>query len=130
MIACISMQVCKVVEGLYQLEVTIFGYNNPTGRCQECGSHQECCDAPADTRCSGRALCDSSFTYCLRGIGSTGRNCSYFGNRTSNSNSDDGPINFSQSRVLGLENPVILEGLTNAYMVMSLIVTGNPCTYP
>ena len=115
--------VCILVEGLYQLEVTVFDYNNPTGRCQECNSPfldgiLGCCDNLGSTSCAGRDLCDSSFTYCLRTIGSTGRGCSYFGIRKSDSNTDDRPLDFSQSRVLGLENSVILQGLTNTYSVV------------
>ena len=122
----IIMQVCVLVDGLYQLEVTVFGYNNPTGRCQDCIEEDDdirgCCDDFENTRCSGSELCDSFFTYCLRTIGSTGRGCSYFGNQISGVNSDDGPLNFSQSTVLGLTNPIILQGLTNTYTVMSLVL--------
>ena len=117
------MQVCVLVDGLYQLEVTVFGYNNPTGRCQDCLEDDDlrgCCDDFESTSCRGSTLCDSYFTYCLRTTGSTGRGCSYFGNRRSNINIDDGPLTFSQSTVLGLENPILLQGLTSAYMVMTV----------
>ena len=115
-----KLQVGVLVEGTYQLEVTIFGYNNPTGRCQGCprrSGTRACCDDFDSTSCSGSDLCDSMFTYCLRTIGSSGSDCSYFGTQTSNINVADGPLNFSQYRVLGLENPLILQGLTNIYMV-------------
>lgn len=122
---------CVLVEGLYQLEVTVFGYNNPTGRCQDCrggdddddddnGNFRGCCDNFESSSCSGSSLCDSYFVYCLRTMGSTGRGCSYFGNRISNVNGDDSPLNFSQSMVLGLENPIVLQGLTSTYTVMHL----------
>ena len=124
------LQVCVVVEGLYQLEVTVFGYDNPTGRCQNCIGDTDdddddddnvnvrgCCDNFQSTSCSGSALCDSYFRYCLQTIGSTGGGCSYFGNRISNVNENDGPFNFSQSMLLGLENPITLQGLTSTYMV-------------
>lgn len=116
------MQVCILVDGLYQLEVTVFGYSNPTGRCETCiedDNLRGCCDDFESTRCSGSLLCDSFFVYCLRTVGSTGRGCSYFGNRISNVNGDDSPLNFSQSIVLGLENPITLRGLTSTYTVMS-----------
>ena len=109
-------QVCVLVQGLYQLEVTVFGYDNPTARCQGCGSLQGCCESFDSTSC-GNDHCDSYFTYCLRTIGSTGRGCFYFGNRISDRNDNDGSLDFSQSMVLGLENPIILWGLTNTYMV-------------
>ena len=116
------MQVCVIVKGLYQLEVTVFGYNNPTGRCHQCvnpaNNQPGCCDDFVQTNCSGNFSCDSFFVYCLRpALERTGGNCSYFSNQTSDFNPDDGDLNFSQSPVLGLDNPIILQGLTNAYMV-------------
>ena len=112
---------CVLVEGLYQLEVTVFGYNNPTGRCEECTWEQNaCCDSSA-TDCNGDNLCDSYFIYSVqRPLGGTDRDCSYSINQTSNINHNDAPLDFSQSPVLGLENPVILQGLTDTYMVMAL----------
>ena len=112
-------QVCVLVEGLYQLEVTVFGYNNPNGRCQNCGDLRGCCDEFDITSCFGSDRCDSFFTYCLRTIGSTGRGCSYSGNQRSDRNTDDRPLDFSQNMVLGLENPIILQGLTETYMVFN-----------
>ena len=114
---------CALVDGLYQIEVTVFGYDNPTGRCQECLEEgvRGCCDNFESTSCSGSSLCDSFFIYCLRAVGSTGRGCSYFGNRISNVNVDDGSLNFSQSTVLGLENPTVLQGLTDTYTVYILL---------
>ena len=108
-----------VVEGLYQLEVTVFGYNNPTGRCQGCvhDDTRGCCDDFRRTSCSDSELCDSYFIYCLQEKGSTESGCSHIGNQRSTHNINDGPLNFSQSMVLGLENPIILQGLTNTYMV-------------
>ena len=115
-----NLQVYILVEGAYQLEVTVFGYNNPTGRCQGCprrSGTRACCDDFDSISCSGSDHCDSRFTYCLQTLGSTDSDCSYFGTRTSTINVADGPLNFSQNRVLGLENPLILQGLTNTYMV-------------
>ena len=60
----------------------------------------------------------SYFIYCLRTIGSSGRNCSYFGTRMSFANTDDRPIDFTNQRsVLGLDNPFQLQGLTDTYSV-------------
>ena len=106
------------MEGLYQLEVTVFGYDNPTGRCQ-CDGSQRCCESSGSTSC-GR-MCDSYFVYCLRTIGSTGRGCSFFGNWISTHNDNDGSLDFSESMVLNLENPINLRGLTDTYMVMLLM---------
>ena len=50
-------------------------------------------------------------------IGRTGRDCFYYGNQTSDFIPDDGRLNFSHSPVLGLENPIVLQGSTNTYKV-------------
>ena len=110
------------VNGLYMLEVNVYGYNNPTGRCQSCTSQMApdvmgCCDLHNTIECSSGLLCDSYFYYCLRALGSEGGHCSYFGNVTSNVNRNDAFIDFSQSMVLGLDNPLILPGLTNNWTV-------------
>ena len=115
---CMLWQVCVLVEGLYQLEVTVFGYDNPTGRCQ-CDGSPRCCDNSGTTNCGRR--CDSYFRYCLRTIESTERGCSYFDSRMSARNNNDGSLDFSRSTVLNLENPIILRGLTDTYMVMLLM---------
>jgi hypothetical protein len=119
------------VDGLYQLEVTVFGYNNPTGRCQGCGDLQGCCDGFGSTNCASIQfnLCDSYFNYCLRTIGSTERGCSYFGNQRSNSNTGDAPLDFSQNMVLGLENPITLQGLTDTYTVISFKIYLSVLTF-
>lgn len=127
------MQVWALVEGLYLLDVRLYGYSNPTGICQDCLSdmtgQRGCCDRFRTTDCA-EFQCDSFFFYCLRDLGNDEElGCSYFGNRTSSVNIDDGSINFSQSTVLGLENPLILMGLTDAWNVSastlySIIVVG------
>ena len=116
------MQVCVLVRGRYLVEVELFGYNNPTQTCQECRTGGQfanpgCCDYHSRDTCLDSDRCDSFFFYCLRTIGSSGRNCSYFGTKTSNANSNDGLIDFNQSSVLGLENPLQMQGLTDAYTV-------------
>ena len=40
----------------------------------------------------------------------------------SDSNEDDGPLDFSLSMVLGLENPITLQGLTDTYDNMVLAI--------
>ena len=109
------------MRGWYVVEVRLFGYNNPTQTCQDClfGQFADhgCCDNFDRTICMGGDRCDSNFIYCLRTIGSTGRNCSYFGTKLSSVNTNDGLINFNQNSVLGLDNPLRLQGLTDAYIV-------------
>ena len=112
------------IKGLYLLEVRLYGYNNPTGRCQACVSvrtpeQMGCCDRHNTTEC-GNLLCDTYFDYCLRSLGSSEKGqvgCSYFGNVRSTANRNDGLIDFSRSTVLGLDNPLILPGLTNDWNV-------------
>lgn len=112
-----------IVEGRYLLQVELFGYSNPTGRCKECQiiglDLIGCCDQQLTNLlpCLGVLRCDSYFSYCLRPIGSEGENCSYFGSRMSTANRDDGHTDFAQGTVLGLENPLQLQGLTANYAV-------------
>ena len=114
-------QVRMFVSGRYVVEVALYGYNNPTQTCHDCRDGQfadlGCCDRQDRTTCNGGDRCDSYFIYCLRTIGSSGRNCSYFGTRISTANSNDASINFNQSSVLGLENPLQMQGLTDTYTV-------------
>ena len=115
------MQVCVLVSGRYVVEVDLFGYNNPTQTCQDCRDGGQfappgCCDRHSSNICNGGDRCDSYFYYCLRTIDSSGRDCSYVGNRVSAVNMNDVAVNFiNQSLVLGLENPLQLQGLTDAY---------------
>ena len=104
------------------LEEHLHGYNNPTGTCQSCTSQMApdvmgCCDLYNTIECNSGLLCDSYFYYCLRALGSEGEDCSYFGNVTSNVNCHDAFVDFSQSPVLGLDNPLILPGLTNNWNI-------------
>ena len=121
----IITQVCVVVEGRYLVEVRLNGYSNPTGKCghvkHRCQTNTPgefyCCDS-YDTTCSGNERCDSFFFYCLRPLGEDRLGC--LDNETraeSSSNENDRPINFSRSRVLGLDNPQKFSGLRNAYKV-------------
>ena len=114
------VQVCVLVEGRYLVEVRLNGYTNPTGRCQ--GYQTPCCDGFA-TVCSGSNLCDSYFTYCLRPFGDIREppvGCTRSSNEYRNIsfiNTDDRPLDFSQSTVLGLNNPQVLSGLEGPYEV-------------
>ena len=109
-----------VVRGRYLVEVEVFGYNNPTQTCQDCRDGGQfadpgCCDRHDRSICISNDRCDSFFIYCLRTIGSTGRDCSYIENQMSLVNQEDLAIDFNESLVLGLNNPLQLQGLTNAY---------------
>ena len=98
------------------VEVRLFGYQNPTGRCEQCPNSfisdpRRCCDDfSRDSYCDeGDRECDSYFTYCLKPYGIGGMGCSNLvESLTSTVNTDDGPLDFSQSTVLGLPNPLQL----------------------
>ena len=117
-----------VVEGYYLVQVRLNGYSNPTGKCGHgrCQTNTPgefyCCDS-FDTTCSGWERCDSYFVYCLRPLGNDNRlGCHDNETRAeSSTNSDDNePINFSHSKVLGLDNPQNFPGLGDAYKVRSI----------
>ena len=106
------------------VELTLFDYDNPTGTCydpQWCvrnGLHR-CCDSNfilwTFLECTGGRRCDSYFIYCLRPLGSEGEGCSNYQQRISTFNQDDNnPIDVTRSTVLGLENPLILRGITES----------------
>ena len=114
------------------VEVRLSGYRNPTGRCEECPHERNveprrCCDDfNRYSNCfqgnRGRE-CDSYFTYCLRPYGTTFRGCFTYETVTSTVNTDDGPLDFSQSTVLGLPNPLQLQ-INDNIMLSMMNVSG------
>jgi hypothetical protein len=116
--------VLVAVEGRYLVEVRLNGYTNPSGKCnsENCfteNGQQYCCDSYDTDICMGGDRCDSYFLYCLRPLGEVDR-VGCFNNETrdvSLHNRDDGYVDFSQSKVLGLNNPQNFSGLENAYEV-------------
>ena len=122
-----------VVKGRYILQVTISGYINPFQRCAGCASLSRCCDTNFNTNsCFGNRRCDTFFFFCLRPIDSNVRNgtgCSYSGNLTSEVNENDATINFDQTTFLGLDNPLTLEGLTDAWNVSGPDVSLYTCMH-
>ena len=125
------VQVCVVIEGRYLVEVRLNGYTNPTGKRRKSGTRTRCCDNfnATATVCSGSDLCDSYFIYCLRPFGDARQSPGPEGcsnetieyRSTSLFNPDDGHLNFSQSTVLGLDNPQVFPGLRGPYQVSDLI---------
>ena len=110
------------VNGDYNVEVKIFSYDNPTGRCRVCprengnGSRSCCDDFNHFGSCNGGDRCDSYFIFCLRPFGMTGPGCTGFTQMMSTVNTDDRSTDFSESsEVLGLDNPLLLPGLTTGY---------------
>ena len=127
LIGVFMTQICVLVEGRYIVEVRLNGYTNPSGKCNsdDCftwnGRHRTCCDSHNTNMCTGWERCDSYFIYCLIPLGEVNNN--YLGcfdddvKTVSHSNRDDGYIDFSLSRVLGLSNPQNFSGLRDAYEV-------------
>lgn len=127
--------IIQVVTGWYLLEVRIFGYSNPTGRCQACHrpineNQRSDCDSESESHItvnfygSGDYQCDSYFTYCSREFFSMNSEQAtsgptvgcHFGEMVQSTvNVNDRPVNFSQGRVLGLDNPFQLQRLSDAY---------------
>ena len=104
------------IEGRYVLQVRFLGYDNPDQECQFC--EYRCCDIKDSAPCTGNSRCDTFFYYCLRAHGSNGVGCSYSGSVESIRNRNDATeINFNRTRILRLDNPLSLEGLTDFWNV-------------
>ena len=123
------MQVCVLVQGRYLVEVRLNEYENREGKCiggcprDEADTTHSCCDDFSRfSNCDGmNRQCDSYFIFCLRPFGSRRvtydcRNL-YNDTRMTSVNDNDGPVDFTSSTVLGLENPFLLPGLTEEYEV-------------
>ena len=125
---------CILTQGRYVVEVKFFGYSNPTGQCAECPipngqTTHSCCDSFVTTNCTGSLRCDSFFYFCLRTLGDRGTNnsCSYFGSNTTFAVIDDAaPFNIND---FGLENPLILPGLTNNFTVSPAYLSLSQASY-
>jgi hypothetical protein len=119
-----------LVKGLYILQLQLIGYVNPTQqRITGCNINDfqcfgTCCDAGTGACTNGDRRCDTFFTYCLRPLGTTEFGCGSSSGSViqSDVNENDAAVNFSQSTVLGLTNPINLPGLTNAWNVSVLVV--------
>ena len=121
------------VNGNYNVEVRVYSYDNPNGRCRFCprengdsGIRSCCDDFNRFGNCDGDRRCDSYFIYCLRPFGTTGGNCTGFTQMMSMTSVNDESTDFSMSNeVLGLANPLLLTGLTTGYdsSIVSLVKT-------
>lgn len=113
----------------YVLLVHVRFYDNPTNRCEECGTgslSQTCCDAQRQGSCAAEqdSLCDNRFYYCLRELDRTDvennpLNCQPM---FSTVNTDAAVINFDQSSVLGLANPLSLTGPMSTWEVSHMLL--------
>ena len=122
-----------LVEGLYIIQAQLHGYDNPTQRCfLGCDNCDRCfigyCDGNINGECtSGFRRCDTLFFLCLRPLSSQiGCDPDTDGVMRSNAENDnDTNFDFSQSTFLGLNNPLIFQGLTNAWNVSHDVVSNS-----
>ena len=129
------MQVCVLVQGRYLLEVRLNGYDNQDNSCIDCQPEGRtlhgCCDDHNRVNDCDRneRRCDSYFIFCLRPFGSRQEkyDCKtlYNDTRMTSVNNNDGPVDFTSSTVLGLENPFLLPGLTEEYEVRYIVIILN-----
>ena len=104
------VQVCiSSAVGDYIVEVRTHNYSNPDSLLFD----ETCCDL-CGTWYSG---CDNVFYYCLRNLSTSRANKECAGGNRSLVNSNDAPLNFSKPTVLGLPNPLPLQGLTREWNV-------------
>ena len=103
----------------YKIEVMIDSYTNPYDRLPNCDGlrcFRVCCDGHDGS--GGCRRCDSFFTYCLKDIDTLTPSCPENGTiMMSDANPDDAYIDFSQNTVLGLNNPLVFQGLTDTWNV-------------
>ena len=112
------------VEGLYIVQVQLHGYDNPTQQrflgCNAIGCSTGCCDGNINGECtSDFRRCDTNFLFCLRPLNSR-FNCDSNRDDVMESNvefNNDTNFDFSRSTFLGLNNPLVFRGLTNAWNV-------------
>ena len=94
------------------------GYDNPSNRL----ANSECCDPGYGTiDCSdGGAECDNRFIFCLKPLGDMEggtTTCVSPVLTTPQKNMNAAPIDFNQSTFLGLDNPLMLSGISTAWEV-------------
>ena len=100
----------SMVTADYILQVRTHYYNNPHNRL----ANGDCCRTPLVIFTQGRCTsCNNRFYYCLQSIDSTRSDC--IGGITSDISNED--IQFSNPTLLGLPNPLPLQGLTRQWNV-------------
>ena len=111
-----------IVSGNYTLNITLISYINQNNYCAVCfDDNYGCCDNNDATVCTGSLRCDTYFEYCLLPLETANTRptrryqCSPVA--TSTVLTDDGPIDFSQSVVLGLSNPLLLSKTSSTWTV-------------
>ena len=107
----------------YNLSITLNSYTNVNNLCIDCVDQGiGCCDDFAGRRCTTPnrgSRCDTYFEYCLLPLNTVASNgpvpCTV--RARSNPATDDSAINFAQSTVLGLSNPLVLREPSSAWNV-------------
>ena len=133
-----------LVKGLYIVQVQLHDYDNPTqqrflGCFVNAGCFTECCDGSGMCT-SGFRRCDTRFFFCLRPTLNSPINtdCDLNNDSVMQSNAEpdnyDANFDFTQSTFLGLTNPLIFQGLTNAWNVshdvLLYYVENTYCWFP
>ena len=95
-----------MVKSDYVVMVRTHNFSNPGSLL----ANGDCCDTRGDGLCAVPG-CDNYFQYCLRRNGHD-ENC-----RRSQINVNEQHLDFSEPTVLGLPNPVPLQGLTKEWRV-------------
>ena len=130
-----TMQITLTGLPQYEVEVTIDGYTNPNQARPSCNHVTDC---PYTSCCDGFNSmsfvchrCDSFFTYCLRSVDTLRDGCPEGGNNTirSDVNPDDASIDFSQNTVLGLDNPLVFQGINDTWNVSIIPCRFFPAIY-
>ena len=107
----------------YNLSITLNSYTNVNNLCIDCVDQGiGCCDDFAGRRCTTPnrgSRCDTYFEYCLLPLNTVASNgpVSCIVRARSNPATDDSAINFAQSTVLGLSNPLVLREPSSAWNV-------------
>ena len=107
----------------YNLSITLNSYTNVNNHCIECRDDGVgCCDDFEGRRCTTPnrgSRCETYFEYCLLPLNTVSSNgpVSCTVRARSNPGTDDSAINFAQSMVLGLSNPLVLREPSSAWNV-------------
>ena len=116
------------MSGNYTLNITLVSYLNYNNWCSECSDDElGCCDDYDSTECTGSFRCDTYFEYCLLPVETAITRDRLQCNPVATSTvlTDDGPIDFTQSVVLGLSNPLQLSGTSNTWTVSKVANSGR-----
>lgn len=118
--------------GSFLVQLNVDSYANPSNKCAECSISNPltgpygCCDGFNLGICSESERCDNYFRYCLREYGTSIETLGCTLGEVITSNHPEGrdfnrDTDFSSSSVLGLDNPLTLQGVNRQWQVHSFI---------